>query len=122
MISIKMAIILASSASFMVGVVVGNLSYALKIERDAKKVVQESPKEEEKKRDWKVIEEVDFDYDMDRDSVTLIKRSFTDDGIEATYVEYGPGKVRYFHCSREMHEKLVQKFREMLQKREEDKF
>jgi hypothetical protein len=114
-----MAIILTAIISFMIGVSVGNLSYAFSHGIKDKEVVQAPPKVEP---NWKVIEDEDLDYDMERDSVTLVKRSFTNEGLESTYIEYRGGKSRFFFCSREVHKKLVEKFRELLLKREAERY
>jgi hypothetical protein len=69
------------------------------------------------KEDWSTVKDQIFDFDMAAYDVTLVKRSFND-GNEVTYVEYeGGNKSRNFVCSREIHEELVEKFREYLKKK-----
>jgi len=117
---IKIAICLSAVAGFAVGIVVGNTIYASHIEKEKANEVTQAPLKKEP--DWESIEDIELEYDMERDSVTLIKRSFNEDGIEATYIEYGNNEKRYFMCSRDVHEKLVLKFQELLKKRNAEGF
>lgn len=64
------------------------------------------------KEDWKSIETLDFDLDMEKMGVVLVKRSFNK-GDEVTLIELADGKSRYFICSREIHSKLVDQFRQL---------
>jgi hypothetical protein len=116
----KMAFILTAIISFMVGASVGNFGYAMHVEKNkAKEIVQAPPKKEP---NWNSIEDIELEYDMEKANVTLVKRSFNEDGIEATYVEYGTNEKRYFMCSRDIHKKLVHKFQELLKKRNAEGF
>ena len=86
----------------------------------AKEVAVAQSEAPENKNDWKSIENIDMEYDLEKAGVTLIKRSFNDGGEESTYIEYiedGKTLQRYFYCSRDVHEKLIKKFQEVLQKR-----
>jgi hypothetical protein len=70
-----------------------------------------------KNPDWSSIENLNFDLDMEKIEVTLIKRTFDDQGEEATLLEYGDKQRRYLMCSRDMHDKLVIEFQEMIKAR-----
>jgi hypothetical protein len=67
--------------------------------------------------DWSLVENSSLDIDMEKIGVTLIKRTFDDEGIEATLLEFGDNQKRYLMCSREVHEKLVTEFQEILKAR-----
>lgn len=68
---------------------------------------------------WSTIKDFSFAMDMEALEVTLIKRSFNpSDGSEITLVECKNGDRNYYCCSKEVHEKLVVQFQEILKKKE----
>lgn len=67
-------------------------------------------------KDFKSVESVDFEMDMEKMEVVLIKRSICD-GNEVTLVELADGKTHSIACSRDRHDRLVEKFRRILLKR-----
>jgi hypothetical protein len=70
-----------------------------------------------KEVDWSSVENINFDLDMKTMGVTLVKRTFDEQGEEATLIECGSSNQRYFICSRDIHEKLVKEFQELLEAR-----
>lgn len=74
-----------------------------------------------KEENWDSIKNLDFELDMEKLGVILIKRSLND-GYEITYVEYENRDPDYFHCSREIHHRLIAQFQELLKKREIEDF
>lgn len=70
-----------------------------------------------KEPNWSSVEDINFDLDMKTMGVTLVKRTFDENGEEATLVECGSNDPRYFMCSRDIHEKLVKEFQELLEAR-----
>lgn len=69
-----------------------------------------------KNTDLKSIEAVDFEMDMEKMEVVLIKRSILDNN-EVTIVELANGRTQTIVCSRDIHDRLVEKFRRILLKR-----
>lgn len=66
--------------------------------------------------DLKSIESVDFEMDMEKMEVVLIKRSILDSN-EVTIVELANGRTQTIVCSRDIHDRIVEKFRRILLKR-----
>jgi hypothetical protein len=67
--------------------------------------------------DWSPVENQSFVIDMEKMNVVLIKRTIND-GREVTLIRYQSGSDEYFACSKEVHEELVKKFQEIINKRE----
>jgi hypothetical protein len=70
-----------------------------------------------KSKDWSQIEKQSFVLDIEKMNVVLIKRSFDESGIEVTLIRYQNGSDEYFVCSREIHEDLVRKLQDIINKR-----
>jgi len=66
--------------------------------------------------DLKSIESVDFEMNMEKMEVVLIKRSILDSD-EVTIIELANGRTQTIVCSRDIHDRLVEKFRRILLKR-----
>jgi len=73
-----------------------------------------------KAEDWSQVESQPFFMDIEKMNIVLIKRSFNE-GSEATLIRYQNGTDEYFACSREIHEELVSKFKEIIDKRDLDR-
>lgn len=74
-----------------------------------------------KKENWDSIKDLDFEIDMDKLGVVLVKRSFHK-GDEVTLIQYKKRDYDYFACSREIHHRLIVQFQELLKKRETEDF
>lgn len=114
-------------AILAVGIFIGGL-IGSKCQKVAKKTNQEvtAPKKipkssPTKKENWDSIKDQDFEIDMEKMGVILVKRSFNE-GDEVTFVQYENGNKDYFVCSREIHHRLVVQFQELLKKREVEGF
>jgi len=70
-----------------------------------------------KSKDCSQIEKQSFVLDIEKMNVVLIKRSFDDNGNEVTLIRYQNGSDEYFVCSREIHEDLVRKLQDIINKR-----
>lgn len=67
---------------------------------------------------WALIENEDFELDMEKMDIVLIKRSFNE-GDEVTLIELADGKQRHFVCSRSIYQRLVNEFRKIKESRKE---
>lgn len=67
--------------------------------------------------DWSQVENQSFALDMEKLNVVFIKRTLNE-GKEVTLIRYENGMEEYLTCSREVHEELVRKFKEIINKRE----
>lgn len=67
---------------------------------------------------WALIENEDFELDMKKMDVVLIKRSFNE-GDEVTLIELADGEQRHFVCSRSIHQRLVNEFRKIKESHKE---
>lgn len=113
-----LALSLASIISLILGVMVGDLSKGYWLTKmESKKEVQES--KEEVEPNWNLVKNADFDIDLEKMNVVLIKRSFNKND-EVTLVQYENGNCDYFVCSMEIHDRLVRDFREILRKRKSE--
>jgi len=111
-------ILVAFLSIILVQVLKCNISYSNDMDKkESKEEVQES--EEEVEPDWNLVKDDDFEIDMEKMHVVLIKRSFNKKN-EVTLVQYEDGDYDYFVCSMEVHDRLVRDFREILRKRESE--
>lgn len=109
----------AGMVAFISVVCIGVLCFVLLI--ISNKSTTEDSDEKKVKCDtenWALIENEDFELDMEKMDIVLIKRSFNEGG-EVTLIELANGKQRHFVCSRSIHQRLVNEFRKIKESRKE---
>jgi hypothetical protein len=104
-----------SFACFGVGILTEYVVNSYSVKRAEK--IKAAQVEIKKEPNWSSVENINFDLDMKTMGVTLVKRTFDEQGEEATLIECGSSNHRYFMCSRDIHEKLVKEFQELLEAR-----